>query len=77
MKQLAVVVGLLAIGFVGATPARADYAVVQFGDGACRIWWDSLDNPWGARWNKIAIGLPDHYAAQAALDSALSQGVCR
>lgn len=77
MKQLALAVGLLAIGFVASTPARADYAVVQFGDGSCRIWWDSLDNPWGARWNKIAIGLPDRSAAQTALDSAYSQGVCQ
>lgn len=77
MKQLAFAVGLLAVGFVAATPARADYAVVQFGDGYCRIWWDSLDNPWGSRWSKIAIGLPDQLAAQAALDTEISQGVCR
>jgi hypothetical protein len=76
MKQLIFAVGLLAIGFVASTPARADYAVVQFGDGYCRIWWDSLDNPWGASWSKLAVGLPSHLAAQAVLDSALAQGVC-
>jgi hypothetical protein len=77
MTRLALAIGLLAIGFVGSTPARADFAVVQFGDGYCRIWWDSADTPWGPSWSKIAIGLPDHFAAQAALDTALSQGVCR
>lgn len=77
MKQLAIAVGLLAIGFVGSTPARADYAVIQFSDRHCRIWWDSLDNPWGASWNKIAIGFPDRSLAQTAPDSAYSQEVCR
>lgn len=76
MKRLAFAIGLLAMGFVAVTPARADYALVQFGDGYCRIWWDSLDNPWGAQWSKIVIGLPDHFAAQAALDTALARGVC-
>jgi hypothetical protein len=33
MKQLAFAVGLLAVVFTASTPARADYALVQFGDG--------------------------------------------
>ena len=59
------------------SPARADYAVVQFGDGYCRIWWDSADTPWGVGWTKLVIGLPDHFAARAALDSEIAQGACR
>lgn len=76
MKRLALAAGFLAVIFAAATPARADYAVVQFGDGYCRIWWDSADTPWGARWTKIAVGLPDHMTAQAALDTAIAQRVC-
>jgi len=50
--------------------------VVQFGDGYCRIWWHSADTPWGVGWTKLVIGLPDHFAASAALDSEIAQGVC-
>ncbi len=77
MKQLAFAVGLLAVALAASTPARADYALVQFDDGYCRIWWDSADTPWGTGWTKIAVGLPDHLAAQAALDSAIAQRVCQ
>ncbi len=77
MKRLALAVGLLAIGFVVSTPARADFAIVQFGDGYCRIWWDSAGTPWGTRWSKIAVGLPDYDAAQIALDGAIAQSMCR
>ena len=78
MKRWAFAAGMLAAGFVvAARPALADYAVIHFDDGSCKIWWDSADNPWGARWTKIAVALPDHMAAQAALDTAISQRICR
>ncbi len=77
MKQLAFAVALLAVALAAASPARADYALVQFSDGYCRIWWDSADTPWGSGWTKIAMGLPDHVAALAALDAAIMQQICR
>ena len=77
MKQLAFAVGLLVVALTPASPARADYAVVQFGDGFCRIWWDSAGTPWGVGWTKLAIGLPDHEVARAMLDRAIIQGACR
>jgi hypothetical protein len=46
MRRLAFVLGLLVIGFA-ASPARADFAVVRFQDGWCRVWWDSAGTPWG------------------------------
>jgi hypothetical protein len=77
MKRFALAVGLLTAAFVASSPARADFAVVHFDDGYCKIWWDSADNPWGAGWTKIAIGLPDHGAAEVALDNAIGQRICR
>lgn len=79
MKQsvFAVSVALLALVSAATTPARADYAVVQFEDGFCRIWWDSTGNPWGNDWTKLAVGLPNHDVAQLALDTAIAQGTCR
>ncbi|MGB3745566.1 MAG: hypothetical protein WBD11_13740 [Xanthobacteraceae bacterium] len=76
MKRLAFVVAVLAIGFT-MSPARADYALVRFEDGWCRVWWDSGGNPWGVGWTKITIGFPDWFTASAALYSARSQGACR
>jgi hypothetical protein len=77
MKKLAFAVGMLALGFTASTPARADFALVQFGNGYCQVWSDSADTPWGAGWTKVVIGLPDYSAAHAALDHALAQGICR
>jgi hypothetical protein len=75
MKHLAFALGLLAL--TAATPARADFAIVEFGDGFCQIWWDSAGIPWGVGWTKITIGLPDYAVAQATLDSAIGRRVCR
>jgi hypothetical protein len=76
MKSLALATALAAISLTASTSARADFAVVQFGGGDCQIWWDSGANPWGAGWSKIAIGLPNWDAAEAALYSARAQSVC-
>jgi len=72
---LAAAVFALAQAYAAATPAYADYAVVRFGDGACRIWWDARATPWGNDWTKIAI-TPDRSAAEAALDAAIAGGAC-
>jgi hypothetical protein len=82
MKRLAFAIGVMTLGFIAlglapATPARADYAVVQLDDGWCKIWWENGAPPWGTGWTKIAIGLPDWLGASAALDTARSQGECR
>jgi hypothetical protein len=69
--------GAMALAFIAATPARADFAVVKFDSGYCQVWWDSTATPWGAGWSKIALGLPDADAARAVLYSAISQNVCR
>jgi hypothetical protein len=78
MNRSAFASGLLALvlGFAAWTPARADYAVVQFDDGHCQIWSDSASNPWGAGWKKIAVALPTWSAAEAALDAAHAQNIC-
>jgi hypothetical protein len=45
MKRLAFAVGFLALAFSAATPAPADFAVVQFSSGYCRIWTDTAFGP--------------------------------
>jgi hypothetical protein len=76
MNRSIFAVALLAIGSI-VSPARADYALVRFEDGWCRIWWDSAGTPWGVGWTKIAVGMPDWLTASAALGNARAQGVCR
>lgn len=77
MQRLALAACVLAVGFAASCPARADFAIVRFTDGRCQVWWDSADNPWGAGWAKIAIGLPDSNAAQAVLNNAIARHLCR
>ena len=77
MNRLAFAVCLLIAGLAASKPARADFAVVRFAEGFCKIWWDSADNPWGSGWTKIALGLPDYLTAQVALANARAQGTCR
>ncbi len=77
MKRLAFATGLCAMAVVASAPARADYAVVQFEDGWCQVWSDSASNPWGSGWRKLVIGLPTWSAANAALEDARAQAVCR
>jgi hypothetical protein len=76
MTRLAFAGGILALGLAASTPARADWAVVKWPDGYCRIWWDTHSNPWGAGWSKIATAA-DWSMATAAMDAAVSNGTCR
>jgi hypothetical protein len=77
MKRFAFAIAALAMGIVGSTSGHADFTIVQFQDGWCKIWWDSASTPWGVGWTKIVLGLPDWQVASAALYSARLQGVCR
>jgi hypothetical protein len=76
MKRLAFAAGILTLAFAAATPARADFAVVKFELGYCRIWWDSGAKPWGTGWTKVASA-PNFQAAWAAQDAAVKKGVCK
>ena len=76
MKRLAFAASVLALGFVTSAPARADYAVVRFDSGFCRIWWDSMANPAGTSWQKLVVAV-DWSGALAALDAAVRDGTCR
>jgi hypothetical protein len=76
MKRLVLVITVLTLGFVAATPARADYAIVKFDNGYCRIFWNSAANPVGTGWTKIAVNLPDWSTAWSMLDSAIAARTC-
>ncbi len=77
MKHLAFAVGVLALSFAACAPARADFAVVKFELGYCRIWWDT-----GAKldWHglrTIVATAPTFEGAWAAQDAAVKKGTCK
>ena len=45
MKRLVFAASVLALGFSASSAARADYAVVMFKDGYCRVWAHSAATP--------------------------------
>jgi hypothetical protein len=45
MKRFVFAVGLLALGFSASTPASADFAVVKFNSGYCRVWTGTAAGP--------------------------------
>ena len=45
MKPLAFAIGLLTVSLCAATPALADFAVIQFLSGYCRVWTDTAAGP--------------------------------
>ena len=76
MKRLAFAVGVLALSFAASVPARADFAVVKFELGYCRIWWEASAKPWGAGWTVVASA-PTFEGAWAAQDAAVKKGKCK
>jgi hypothetical protein len=45
MTRLAFALGVLVLGSVSTTPARADFAVVKFHSGYCRVYADTAFGP--------------------------------
>jgi hypothetical protein len=76
MKRFVFAVGVLAIGFAASTPARADFTVVKFESGFCRIWRNNSANLMGTGWSRIATA-PDFMAAWAAQDAAVKKSKCK
>ena len=76
MRRLVFAVGVLALGFAASTPARADFSVVRFELGFCRIWWNNGINPIGTRWTRVATAA-DFTSAWAAQDAAVKKGKCK
>jgi hypothetical protein len=45
MKKLIFAIGVLALGLAATAPAHADYAIVKFKSGYCRIWDNTVVAP--------------------------------
>ena len=76
MKRLAFAVGVLALSFAASVPARADFAVMKFELGYCRIWWNTGAKPIGTGWSMVAKA-PTFEGAWAAQGAAVKKGKCK
>ena len=45
MKKFLFAIGALALGLTATAPAHADFAIVKFNSGYCRIWADTVVPP--------------------------------
>ncbi len=81
MKRLAFAIGLLALIFGAVTAVRADFAVVKFNSGHCRVWTDTAAGPqdgqylWFHRHWHGHHWWQNHFHTLAGADTALHQAV--
>ena len=76
MKKVSLAIGLLALGFAASTPARADFVIVKFDPGYCRVWMDSSMKPYGTGWSVVGKPYADWATAWAALNAAWTKKTC-
>jgi hypothetical protein len=77
MKRLAFAIGMLALGVSASTAARADYAVVMFKDGYCRVWEHSAATPTRPGWKYHWVGLHSWDFAMSKKHYAIRHGWCK
>ena len=77
MRRVAFLASVLALGFVAATPARADFGVAKFADGSCRAWAMHDAPPWGSDWKYLWVSVPTWEAAQAKGAYAMKHHWCK
>ena len=83
MKPLAFALGVLTLSLYVAPPAFADFAVIRFNSGYCRIWTDTAFGPQDGQF--VVFRLHHHQfdrfhtrePAERALHWAVSRHVCR
>jgi hypothetical protein len=83
MKKLLFAIGTLAFGFTATATAHADYAIVKFNSGYCRIWADTVMAPpdgtfvWFVRGYHRYYRLPTLPIAQHKLAVVVARHLCR
>jgi hypothetical protein len=83
MKRLALALGILTLSIWVAPPVLADFAVVHFNSGYCRVWTDTASGPQDGQF--VVFRLHHHFfdrfltrdEADGALHWAVERQVCR
>ena len=82
MKKILFAIGALALGLTATAPAHADFAIVKFNSGYCRIWADTSVAPpdgtfvwfvWGRQVVVAVVPLP---IAQHKLNLVVARHLC-
>lgn len=76
MKRIAIIAGVMALGFAAST-ARADFAVVRFKDGSCKPWLESGAKPLEPGWKYHWVGLKSWEAAESKKHYAITHKWCK
>jgi hypothetical protein len=76
MKRLAFAVGVLALAFAAATPARADFGVIRFERGVCTVWAESHARPAGTGWRVLWYHQPSREVAESKIKWGMAHGWC-
>jgi len=68
---------VLALAVIAAsTPARADWRIVQWFYGDCKIWFDKGIPPFGGGWRSLTGPIPDYGTARHVLQRFYDRRVC-
>ena len=65
-----------AIAFTVASPARADYNLVRWASGDCKIWVNDGNAPWGYGWTVLVWNIPTYDLAWDVLREETARGNC-
>ena len=82
MKRLVFAIGVLALGVAATAPAHADFAIVKFNSGYCRIWADTAIKPadgtfiWWQWHHYRHYNLPTLGIAEHKLHVAVARHLC-
>ena len=79
MTRFAFAVGLLVLGVAATTPARADFAVIRFNSGYCRVWTDTAVGPQDGHylWFLAPWGWHYRFPSWDLADMAMHRAVAR
>ena len=58
MKKILLAIGALALGLTATAPAHADFAIVKFNSGYCRIYDNTARGAAGRNVRLVCVGLP-------------------
>jgi hypothetical protein len=78
MSRWALAIFAATIAFAVTSPARADYNLVRWSWGDCKIWVNDSGNvPWGNDWVVLVWNIPSYNAAWDVLRSEAARGNCQ
>ena len=76
MKTITLASVFALVVIAAGTPARADWRIVQWFYGDCKIWFDKGIPPFGGGWRSLTGAIPDYGTARHVLQRFYDRRVC-